>query len=59
MQEANGSELGIPGRARARAAQRRADGPEEDPEHGACDVRVVVEEGPQPLWKAEHPLSHR
>jgi hypothetical protein len=57
VQEADGPELGIPGRAGARVAQGGSDGPKEDLQDGTGDVRVVVQEGAQPLGKAEHPLA--
>jgi len=58
VEEADAAERGTVVRSWAGAAERRADGPEEDPQDGACGVGVVVQEGPQPFWKAEHPLAH-
>ncbi len=49
MKEAECPELSIAGRTRARAAQGGADRTDEDPQDGARDVRVVVQEGTQPL----------
>ncbi len=45
VQEADGSELGVGGRTGTGATEGRADRAQEDPEDGACDVRVVVQEG--------------
>ena len=45
MKEAQRPELSVPGRIRARAAQGRAHGPDEDPQHGAGDGRVALQEG--------------
>ena len=45
MKEAQRPELSVAGRIRARAAQGRAHGPDEDPQHGAGDVRVALQEG--------------
>ncbi len=51
MQEAERPELSVAGCTRARAVQGGADGTDEDPQDGAGDVRVVVQEGMQPLRK--------
>ena len=45
VKEAQSPELSVAGRIRARAAQGRAHGPDEDPQHGAGDVRVALQEG--------------
>ena len=45
VKEAQCPELSVVGRIRARAAQVRAHGPDEDPQHGAGDVRVALQEG--------------
>ena len=45
VQEADGPELGVGGRIETGATEGRADRAQEDPEDGACDVRVVVQEG--------------
>ena len=58
MQEGDGAELGVGGRAGTGGAERRADGAEEDPQDGAGDVRVVVEVGAQALGQGQHPLAH-
>lgn len=57
MQEAERPELSIAGCTRAHAAQGGADGSDEDPQNGAGDVRVVVQEGTQSLRQAQHPLA--
>ena len=59
VKEAERPELSIPGCTRARGAQGRADGTDEDPQDGASDVRAALQVGTEPLRKAEHPLSHR
>jgi len=56
VQEADGSELRVGGRAGTDATQAGADPPQEDLEDGACDVRVVMQEGPEALWDREDPL---
>ena len=45
VKEAQSPELSVPGRIRARAAQGRAHGPDEDPQDRAGDVRVALQEG--------------
>ena len=57
MKEAECPELSVAGCTRARAAQGGANGTDEDPQDGARDVWVVVQEGTQPLRKAQHPLA--
>jgi hypothetical protein len=45
--------------ARSRWARGGPDSAEQDPEHGAGENRVVVEEGADPLGDGEHPLAVR
>jgi hypothetical protein len=45
VQEAEGPELCVGGRSGTGVTESRADGAQEDPEDGACDLRVVVQEG--------------
>ena len=45
------------GCAWAGGSERRADGAQEDPKHGAGDGRVVVEIGAQALGYGQHPLT--
>ena len=57
LKEAERPELSVAWCSRACAAQGGADRTDEDPQDGASDVRVVMQEGTQPLRKAQHPLS--
>jgi hypothetical protein len=59
VQEADSSELGVGGRTGTRATDGGADRAQEDPEDGACDVRVVMQEGTQALGEREDPLPRR
>jgi hypothetical protein len=59
VEEGDGADLGVGGGAGAVVAQPGADGPEQDPEHGAGEGGVVVEEGTDPLGDGEHPLPDR
>lgn len=45
--------------AGAVVAETGADGAEQDPEHGAGEGGIVVEEGADPLREGEHPLADR
>jgi hypothetical protein len=58
VKEAQSPELSVAGRIRARAAQGRGHGPNEDPQHSAGDVRVALQEGTEPLRNTQDPLSH-
>jgi hypothetical protein len=49
VQERDGAESGVVGRAGTGGAEGGADGAQEDPKDGAGDVRVVVEVGTQAL----------
>jgi hypothetical protein len=49
VQEGDGAELGIRGRAGTGGSERRTNGAQEDPQDGAGDVRVVVEVWAQAL----------
>jgi hypothetical protein len=56
VEEGDGADLGVGGGAGAVVAQPGADGPEQDPEHGAGEGGVLMEEGADPLGDGEHPL---
>jgi hypothetical protein len=58
VQEADGSELRIGGRIGTGATEGGPGGPEEDAEDGACNIRVVMQEGTQALGEGQHPLAN-
>ena len=45
VKEGQSPELSVAGRIRARGAQRRMDGTDEDPQDGSRDVRVALQKG--------------
>ena len=49
MEEGDGAQLRVAGSAGARALQRGADGAQQDAEYGADELRVVGQEGADPL----------
>jgi hypothetical protein len=57
VQEGDRPELGVSGRAGTGGPEGRTNGAQEDPQDGACDVRVVVEVGAQALGQGQHPLT--
>jgi hypothetical protein len=57
VQEGDGAELCVDRSTRAGAAQRGADGAQQDAEHVTGEARVVGEEGADPLRQGEHPLA--
>jgi hypothetical protein len=59
VEEGDGADLGVGAERRAGAAQRGADGAEQDAQHVAGQARVVGQEGADPLRQGEHPLAER
>ena len=57
VQEGDGAQLGVRPGAGAGAAERGADGAEQDAEHGAGERGVAGQEGAQALRHGEHPLA--
>lgn len=59
LREGDGCELGVPRGSRALPSELGADRAQEDPEHGARELVVMVQIRPQALGKREHPLAER
>jgi hypothetical protein len=59
MEEGDGVELGVGTGAGAGVSRGGPDGAEPDPDHGAGEGAVVMEEGRDPLRDGEHPLADR